>query len=173
MRDRRASTMTGQAAPSVTIQEATPLATGQSVRFMDQQDGQQSESQQDHPEACTSCSPTKNQSFEDSDVETVRQVSPTNIPQKESPANSASRKQLEARKSPQTSTKPPPVIVHAPPARQLSRLPQQLYIKTTPAIPMNANIQHILSNVARTEGPFDAPANAVKPALIALHDNAW
>ncbi len=60
-----------------------------------------------------------------------------------------------------------------PPARRLSRIPQQLYIKTTPAIPMNANIQHILANVARTEGPFEYPAEAVKAAVIALHDNAW
>lgn len=60
-----------------------------------------------------------------------------------------------------------------PPARRLSRIPQQLYIKTTPAIPMNANIQHILANVARTEGPFEQPAEAVKAAVIALHDNAW
>lgn len=74
--------------------------------------------------------------------------------------------------------KPRPSLVSktgipGPPARRLSRIPQQLYIKTTPAIPMNANIQHILTNVARTEGPFEYPGEAVKAALIALHDNAW
>lgn len=63
--------------------------------------------------------------------------------------------------------------IPAPPARRLSQPAQQLYIKTTPAIPMNANIQHILTNVARTEGPFEYPAEAVKAALVALHDNAW
>lgn len=61
----------------------------------------------------------------------------------------------------------------AQPARRLSKVPQNLYIKTTPAIPMNANIQHILTNVARTEGPFEYPGEAVKAAVIAMHDNAW
>ncbi|KPM05457.1 protein FAM179B-like protein [Sarcoptes scabiei] len=59
------------------------------------------------------------------------------------------------------------------PPRRMSKSPQQLYIKTTPAIPMNANIQHILGNVARTEGPFKNPNEAVKAAMIALRDNAW
>jgi hypothetical protein len=58
-------------------------------------------------------------------------------------------------------------------SRRQSRLPQQIYIKTTPAIPANANIRHILANVAKTEGPFEDPANACKAALMALHDDAW
>ena len=57
--------------------------------------------------------------------------------------------------------------------RRPSRPPQQIYIKTTPAIPANANIRHILVNVAKTEGPFDNPQEAVKAALMALHDDAW
>ena len=59
------------------------------------------------------------------------------------------------------------------PARRLSRPPQQLYIKTTPAIPANANIRNILSNVAKTEGPFTNPSESVKAALLALQDDAW
>jgi hypothetical protein len=59
------------------------------------------------------------------------------------------------------------------PARRLSRQPQQLYIKTTPAIPANANIRQILSNVAKTEGPFENPIEAMKASIIALHDDAW
>lgn len=74
-----------------------------------------------------------------------------------------------APKTPAVSKTGPP----APPSRRLSRPPQQLYIKTTPAIPMNANIQHILGNVARTEGPFENAYEAVKAALIALRDHAW
>lgn len=74
-----------------------------------------------------------------------------------------------APKPPAVSKTGPP----APPSRRLSRPPQQLYIKTTPAIPMNANIQHILGNVARTEGPFENAYEAVKAALIALRDHAW
>jgi hypothetical protein len=58
-------------------------------------------------------------------------------------------------------------------SRRQSRLPQQIYIKTTPAIPANANIRHILANVAKTEGPFEDPANACKAALMALQDDAW
>jgi hypothetical protein len=57
--------------------------------------------------------------------------------------------------------------------RRPSRAPQQIYIKTTPAIPVNANIRHILVNVAKTEGPFDNPQEAVKAAIMALHDDAW
>ena len=57
--------------------------------------------------------------------------------------------------------------------RRPSRAPQQIYIKTTPAIPANANIHHILVNVAKTEGPFDNPQEAVKAAIMALHDDAW
>lgn len=68
---------------------------------------------------------------------------------------------------------PKKTSISVPTARRLSHIPQQLYIKTTPAIPMNANIQHILANVARTEGPFETPAEAVKAALIAMHDDAW
>lgn len=57
------------------------------------------------------------------------------------------------------------------PLRRASRPPAQLYIKTTPAIPMNANIRHILENVAHTEGPFEAPFDAVREALLALQDD--
>ncbi|KAH9423399.1 hypothetical protein DERP_003678 [Dermatophagoides pteronyssinus] len=106
---------------------------------------------------------------------------------KQSVSTVSKQEQIDPKQSPPATTSnvksklPPPATSTvtktgpaAPPAsRRMSKPPQQLYIKTTPAIPMNANIQHILGNVARTEGPFDNPYDAVKSAVIALRDHAW
>ncbi|OTF82741.1 protein FAM179B-like protein, partial [Euroglyphus maynei] len=112
-----------------------------------------------------------------STVELKRQESIKNV--ESSDKQAASKQENVDSKLPQTTVKSKlPTVTKTGPAaptasRRMSKPAQQLYIKTTPAIPMNANIQHILGNVARTEGPFDNPYDAVKAAVIALRDHAW
>jgi len=42
-----------------------------------------------------------------------------------------------------------------------------------PAIPANANIRSILENVAKTEGSFNNPEDALKAAIAAFTQDAW
>lgn len=154
--------------PTVNIQESTPvnMSAQSTVRF---------DENVETVEASKSVSITKENFTDDGKYdEKVKEPETGNdknqpIASSVTPPNDPQQQQQQRR---QSKVGPPPPS-QLPQARRLSRVPQQLYIKTTPAIPMNANIQHILSNVARTEGPFQFPGEAVKPAVIALHDHAW
>lgn len=46
-------------------------------------------------------------------------------------------------------------------------------VRIQPAIPANANIRSILENVAKTEGAFSNPDEALKAAIAAFHQDAW
>jgi len=53
----------------------------------------------------------------------------------------------------------------------MSRNPYQTLVQ--PAIPYNVDVFGILENVAKTEGPFFAPDDALKAAIAAFTQDAW
>lgn len=46
-------------------------------------------------------------------------------------------------------------------------------IRIQPAIPPNANIRNILENIAKTEGAFNHPEEAMRAALDAFSQDTW
>ncbi|RWS29895.1 hypothetical protein B4U80_11286 [Leptotrombidium deliense] len=61
-------------------------------------------------------------------------------------------------------------------SRSISPQPRKSHfqmIRIQPAIPANANIRHILENVAKTEGPFNQPEEALRAAISTFTQDTW
>ncbi|RWS17552.1 protein FAM179B-like protein, partial [Dinothrombium tinctorium] len=111
---------------------------------------------------------------EKKDAQTQKDESDLSSCTTSTPENKANQK-LPLSRTPALKRKPM-IPVRRRTSRSISPNPRRHHyqiIRIQPAIPPNANIRHILENVAKTEGPFLQPEEALRAAISTFTQDAW